>query len=87
MELIPVDISKQKALDADLMAIQHIEFNGDLRIMSQICTIIAKMQNICNLIGWNSVHISDILFATMPISMECETQESKAGYTKHLNLY
>ena len=45
------------------------------------------MQNICNLIGWNSVHISGILIATVQISMECETQEKKAGYTKRLNLY
>ena len=27
------------------------------------------------------------LIATVQISMECETQESEAGYTKHLNLY
>ena len=26
----------------------------------QLSSIIVKMQNICNLIGWNSVHISDI---------------------------
>ena len=38
--------------------------------------LIVKMRNICNLIGWNSVHIFDILIATMQISMECETQES-----------
>ena len=41
-----------------------------------IMVIIVKVQNICNLIGWNSVHISDILIATVQISMECETQES-----------
>ena len=36
------------------------------------------MQNICNLIGWNSVHISDFFFliATVQISMEYETQEN-----------
>ena len=33
------------------------------------------MQNICNLIGSNSVHRSDIFIATVHISMECETQE------------
>ena len=27
------------------------------------------------------------LIATVQISMECETQESEAGYTKKLNLY
>ena len=27
------------------------------------------------------------LTATVQTSMECETQESKAGYTRHLNLY
>ena len=34
------------------------------------------MKNIWNFIGWNSVHISDILIATVQISMECEKQES-----------
>ena len=34
------------------------------------------MQNICNLIDWNSVHISDIFVATAQISMKSETQES-----------
>ena len=38
--------------------------------------IIFKMQNICNLIGWNSVYIFDILIATVQISMECEMQKS-----------
>ena len=52
-----------------------------------LTSLIVKMQNICNLIGWKSVHISDILIATVPISMERETQESEAGYAKHLNLY
>ena len=27
------------------------------------------------------------LIATVQTSMECETQESEAGHTKHLNLY
>ena len=29
--------------------------------MKWIIVIIVKMQNTCNLIGWKSVHISDIL--------------------------
>ena len=39
---------------------------------------IVKMQSICNLIGWNSVHIIFLIFliATVQIAMECETQES-----------
>ena len=37
-----------------------------------------KMKNICNLIA---------LIATVQISMEFETQESLAEYTKHLNLH
>ena len=37
--------------------------------------IIVKMQNICNLIGWNSVHIFDILIAPVQILVECEMQE------------
>ena len=53
---------------------------------AKISLLIVKMQNICNLIGWNIVHISDILIATVQISMESE-KESEAGYTKHLNLY
>ena len=32
--------------------------SGDINIL--VNTVIVKMQNICNLIGWNSVHISDI---------------------------
>ena len=47
--------------------------------------LIVKMQNICNLIGWNSVHIFDSF--TVQISIKCETQESQAGYRKHLNLH
>ena len=34
------------------------------------------MQNICSLIGQNSMHISDILIATLQIAIECETPES-----------
>ena len=38
--------------------------------------IIVKMQNICILIGWNSVHISDILITAVQMSIEYELQES-----------
>ena len=37
--------------------------------------ITVKIQNICNLIGRNNVHVSEIFIATVQISMECETQE------------
>ena len=38
-QLIAVDLSKQKELDADPRAIQQIEFYGMLKINSQVCTI------------------------------------------------
>ena len=41
-QLIAIDLSKQKELDADLRAIQQIEFNGELPINSYVCTILEK---------------------------------------------
>ena len=41
-QLIAVDISKQKELDADSRAIQQIEFYGMLKTQSQVCTILEK---------------------------------------------
>ena len=41
-ELIPVDLSKQKELDADPRAIQQIEFKEKLRTNSQVCTVPEK---------------------------------------------
>ena len=38
--LIAVDLSKQKELDADSRAIQQIEFYGMLNTNSQVCTIL-----------------------------------------------
>ena len=38
-QLIAVDLSKQKELDADLRAIQQIEFYGKLETNSQVCTV------------------------------------------------
>ena len=47
--LIAVNLSKQKELDADLRAIQQIEFYGMLNTSSQVCTVLEKsketMQN------------------------------------------
>ena len=40
--LIAVDLSKQKELDADSRAIQQIEFYGMLKTNSQVCTILEK---------------------------------------------
>ena len=37
-QLIALDLSKQKELDADPRAIQQIEFNGMLKTNSQVCT-------------------------------------------------
>ena len=40
--LIAVDLSKQKGLDAHLRAIQQIEFYGMLKTKSQVCTVLEK---------------------------------------------
>ena len=40
--LIAVDLSKQKELEADSRAIQQIEFYGMLRTNSQVCTVLEK---------------------------------------------
>ena len=39
-QLIAVDLSKQKELDADPRAIQQIEFYGMLNTNSQVCTVL-----------------------------------------------
>ena len=41
-QLIAVDLSKQKELDADPKANQQIEFYGKLRTNSQVCTVLEK---------------------------------------------
>ena len=41
-QLIAVDLSKQKELDADSRAIQQIEFYGRLNTNSQVCTVLEK---------------------------------------------
>ena len=45
------------------------------------------MQNNCNLIGSNKVHISDIFNCKVQVSMETKTPEGQTEYTKHLSLY
>ena len=40
--LMAVDLSKQKQLDADSRAIQQIEFHGVLKTNSQVCTVLEK---------------------------------------------
>ena len=40
--MVAVDLSKQKELDADLRAIQQIEFYGKLETNSQVCTVLEK---------------------------------------------
>ena len=42
LQLIVVDLSKQKELDADPRAIQQTEFNGMLKTNSQVCTVLEK---------------------------------------------
>ena len=41
-QLIAVDLSKQKELDADSRAIQQIEFYMMLKTKSQVCTVLEK---------------------------------------------
>ena len=41
-QLIAVDLSKQKELDADPRAIQQIEFYGKLETKSKVCTVLEK---------------------------------------------
>ena len=41
-QLIAIDLSKQKELDVDPRAIQQIEFKGNLRINSKVCTVLEK---------------------------------------------
>ena len=41
-QLIAVDLSRQKELDADPRAIQQIEFYGMLSFNSQVCTVLEK---------------------------------------------
>ena len=41
-QLIAVDLSKQKELDADTRAIQQIEFYGMLNTNSQVLTVLEK---------------------------------------------
>ena len=43
-QLIAVDLSKQKELDADPRAIQQIEFYGMLNTNSQVCTVLGKSE-------------------------------------------
>ena len=40
--LIAVDLSKKKKLDADSRAIQQIELYGMLKTNSQVCTVLEK---------------------------------------------
>ena len=41
-QLIEVDLSEQKELDADSRSIQEIEFYGMLKTNSQACTVLEK---------------------------------------------
>ena len=40
--LIAINLSKQKELDADSITIQQIEFYGMLKNNSQVCTVLKK---------------------------------------------
>ena len=43
-QLIVVDLSLQKVLDADPRAIQQIQFYGKLETNSQVCTVLEKLK-------------------------------------------
>ena len=45
--LIAIDLSRQKKLDADPRAIQQTEFYGMLIIKSQVCTVLEKSKEKC----------------------------------------
>ena len=45
-QLNAVDLSKQKELDANLRAIQQIEFYGKLDTYSKVCTVLEKSKEI-----------------------------------------
>ena len=42
--LIVIDLSKQKEVDADLRVIEQIEFYGMLKTNSQVCTVLEKLK-------------------------------------------
>ena len=42
LNLMAVDFSKQKELDADSREIQQIKFYGMLKTKSQVCTVLEK---------------------------------------------
>ena len=42
--LIVIDLSKQKELDANLRVIEQIEFYGMLKTNSQVCTVLEKLK-------------------------------------------
>ena len=44
--LIAIDLSKQKELDADSKAIQQTESHGMLKTNSQVCTVLEKSKEI-----------------------------------------
>ena len=46
-QLIAVDLSKQKELDADPRAIQQVGFYGMLNTNSQVCTVLRKIKRNC----------------------------------------
>ena len=43
-QLVAVNFSKQKELDADSRAVKQIEFYGMLKTNSQVCTILEKLK-------------------------------------------
>ena len=53
-QLIAVDLSKQKELDADPRAIQQIEFSGKLETNSQVCTVLEKSKETIRILQRNS---------------------------------
>ena len=61
-QLIAVDLSKQKELDADLRAIQQIQFYEMLKTNSQVCTVLQnsvgftkEQQKFCGYYKWLNI--------------------------------
>ena len=52
--LIAIDLSKQKKLDADSRVIQQIELYGMLKTNSQVCTVLEKIRRNNFTLFWNN---------------------------------
>ena len=63
LEMTKIDIAN--VLEKDNIYHEHL--------LHKLFKIIVKMQSICNLTSWSSVHISLLLIAAVQVSMGCGT--------------